>query len=127
MKTKILVVDDFQIIRELLKSTLSIKGYEITTANNGKEALNVLNEVHDPYDLIISDYNMPEMNGYELLKQIRINPIYQYKPFILLTTEKDPQKMRDAKNAGVTAWIGKPYKLDAFLAQIKYVINKSKN
>lgn len=125
MKNRILVVDDFKIIRELLKSTLNIKGYEINTVSNGKEALEAINEEGSSYDLIISDYNMPEMNGYELLKNVRQNEAYKNKPFFLLSTEKDPEKMKQAKAAGLTAWIGKPYKLDAFLAQIKYAVNKS--
>jgi two-component system chemotaxis response regulator CheY len=124
MKNKILVVDDFQIIREMLKSTLSLKGYEINTASNGKEAIQILSESPDGYDLVLSDYNMPEMNGYELLKSIRQSPELKNTPFILLTTEADPEKMKSAKNAGLTAWVKKPYKLDAFLSQIAYAIQK---
>lgn len=124
MKNKILVVDDFQIIREMLKSTLSLKGYEINTASNGKEAIQLLSESPDGYDLVLSDYNMPEMNGYELLKSVRQTPELKNKPFILLTTESDPEKMKSAKKAGLTAWVKKPYKLDAFLSQIAYAIQK---
>lgn len=122
MKNRILVVDDFQGIREILSNTLKRKGYEIHTASNGKEAIEILASEPNSYDLVLSDYNMPEMNGYELLKNVRKTPELKNKPFILLTTEADPEKMKSAKNAGLTAWVKKPYKLDAFLSQIAYAI-----
>lgn len=124
MKNKILIVDDFQGIRELLGSTLTRKGYEIEMAENGKKAMEILAQQPTDYDLVLSDYNMPIMNGYELLQSVRQNPALKNKPFILLTTESDPEKMKSAKNAGLTAWVKKPYKLDAFLSQIAYAIQK---
>lgn len=123
MKKTILVVDDFASIRQFVCETLERKGYSTLGATNGNEALTVLSENSNTVDLVLTDYNMPECTGFELLKKIKENPSVAKVPVIFLTTESSPEKMRSAKEAGLAAWIKKPYRAETFFAQIDNVIN----
>ncbi len=122
MKKKILVVDDFASIRDFVCETLQRKGYDTLGAANGNEAYNLLTDKAG-VDLVLTDYNMPECTGIELLKKIKSNPTVAGVPVIFLTTESSPDKMRAAKDAGLSAWIKKPYRAETFFAQIENAIN----
>lgn len=116
MKT-ILVVDDFSSIQKFLCDTLEKKGYKTLGASDGNAAYSLLAE--NKVDLVLSDYNMPNCTGMELLNKIKSNDKTAHIPVIFLTTETNPQKMQAAKLAGLFAWIRKPYHADAFFAQIE--------
>ena len=118
MKKTILVVDDFASIRDFVCDTLQRKGYETLGAANGNDAYKVLTERAD-VNLVLTDYNMPDCTGFELLKKIKENPKVTKVPVIFLTTESNPEKMRSAKEAGLSAWIKKPYRSETFFAQIE--------
>ncbi len=122
MSKTILVVDDFGSIRDFLCKTLNQKGYKTLSAVNGKEAFETLEQDLEKIDLILTDFNMPEMNGMELLKKIRSTAATKEKPVIFLTTESEPTKMREAKELGLSAWVTKPYKLSNFLSRIEYAL-----
>lgn len=122
MKHTILVVDDFASIRDFVCETLQRKGYQTLGAANGNEAYKVLTETED-VNLVLTDYNMPDCTGYELLKKIKDNPTVSKVPVIFLTTESNPDKMRSAKEAGLTAWIKKPYRSETFFAQIENALS----
>lgn len=119
MKKTILVVDDFASIRDFVCDTLQRKGYETLGAANGNEAYQVLTERASDVNLVLTDYNMPDCTGFELLKKIKDNPLVTKVPVIFLTTESNPDKMRSAKEAGLSAWIKKPYRSETFFAQIE--------
>jgi CheY-like chemotaxis protein len=119
MKKTILVVDDFASIRDFVCDTLQRKGYETLGAANGNEAYKVLTERAGDVNLVLTDYNMPDCTGFELLKKIKENPSVTKVPVVFLTTESNPDKMRSAKEAGLTAWIKKPYRSETFFAQIE--------
>ena len=119
MKKTILVVDDFASIRDFVCDTLQRKGYETLGAANGNEAYKVLTEQATNVNLVLTDYNMPDCTGFELLKKIKENPTVTNVPVIFLTTESNPDKMRSAKEAGLSAWIKKPYRSETFFAQIE--------
>jgi CheY-like chemotaxis protein len=119
MKQTILVVDDFASIRDFVCETLQRKGYQTLGAANGNEAYKVLTEKTEDVALVLTDYNMPDCTGFELLKRIKENPVVASVPVIFLTTESNPDKMRSAKEAGLTAWIKKPYRSETFFAQIE--------
>ena len=119
MKKTILVVDDFASIRDFVCENLQRKGYETLGAANGNEAYKVLTEHTGGVNLVLTDYNMPDCTGFELLKKIKENPALAKVPVIFLTTESNPEKMRSAKDAGLTAWIKKPYRSETFFAQIE--------
>ena len=122
-KRKILVVDDLDAIRDIVSARLRIKGFEITKATDGVEALAILEDQPDGFDLILSDYDMPNMDGLELLKKVRAIPALKDKPFIMLTSRTEPEKMKAAKEIGLSAWVKKPFKADAFLSQINYALS----
>jgi CheY-like chemotaxis protein len=123
MKEKILVVEDFASIRTFVCETLSRKGYETIGAANSKEALAILDEKGDGISLVLTDYNMPDGTGYELLKKIKSNPITAKIPVIFLTTESSPDKMKLAKEAGLSAWVKKPYRAENFFDQIQRAVS----
>jgi two-component system chemotaxis response regulator CheY len=125
MKKTILVVDDFTSIRKFVCEMLEKKGYDTLGAGNGNEAFNILVQHAGNVNLVLTDYNMPDCTGYELLKRIKKNPEVANVPVIFLTTELNTEKMKNAKDAGLAAWIKKPYKQDAFFAQIETSINKT--
>lgn len=120
MKT-ILVVDDFTSIREFVCETLQRKGYKTVGASGGREALTKLQE-NKNIDLVLSDYNMPDSTGFELLNNIKKNPMVSKVPVVFLTTESDPEKMRKAREAGLSAWIKKPYRSETFFSTIERAI-----
>jgi len=120
MNKKILFVDDSESIREIVNFTLTREGYEVTLSSNGKEALNYLNGTE--YNLIITDLYMPEMNGIELIKEIRKKPEYKYTPILFLSTESQLDKKMEAKEAGATGWIVKPFVPAKLIEAINKVI-----
>jgi two-component system chemotaxis response regulator CheY len=125
MKKTILVVDDFTSIRKFVCEMLERKGYDTLGAGNGNEAFNMLVEHAGQINLVLTDYNMPDCTGYELLKRIKKTPDVSAVPVIFLTTELSADKMKSAKDAGLSAWIKKPYKSDTFFTQIETTINRA--
>jgi len=121
MKKTILVVDDFASIRDFVCETLQRKGYDTLGAANGNQAYQMLADKPE-VNLVLTDYNMPECTGFELLKKIKANPEIAKVPVVFLTTESSPDKMRAAKEAGLCAWIKKPYRAETFFAQIENAI-----
>ncbi|MBE9468752.1 MAG: response regulator [Bacteroidetes bacterium] len=107
MSKKILIVDDSESIREIVNFTLANAGHDVVKAIDGEDALTFLNG--DKYDLIITDLHMPNMNGIELIKKVRESDPYKYTPILFLTTESQAEKKMEAKNAGATGWIVKPF------------------
>ncbi|HEY8936735.1 MAG TPA: response regulator [Cyclobacteriaceae bacterium] len=123
MKKTILVVEDFESIRNFVRDTLEKKGYATIGAVDGNEAFEVLTDNINTIDLVLSDYNMPKCTGIELLHKIKANSATSAIPVMFLTTESDPTKMRLAKEAGLSAWVRKPYKAESFFAQIENIIS----
>ncbi len=122
MGKHILIVDDSESIRELVSLTLSTEGYKLTIAINGKDALDKLVSSEEKIDMILSDLNMPVMDGIGFLKQVRLDEKYKFIPFIMLTTETLENKKIEAKQAGATGWIIKPFVKDKLLAVIQKVL-----
>lgn len=104
---KVLTVDDSATMRDMVCHTLRDAGYEAVEAEDGTKALDVLNSTH--VDLIITDLNMPNMDGFTLIESARAHPQYKYTPILMLTTESDMQKKERGKAAGATGWVVKPF------------------
>lgn len=119
MKT-IMTVDDSASLRQMVSLVLRGGGYEVIEARDGVDALSKLNG--RDIDLVLSDINMPKMDGIELTRQLRAIPQYKFVPVVLLTTESHPEKKQEGKAAGATAWIVKPFNPEQLLAVVKKVV-----
>lgn len=117
---KILAVDDSLSIRKSLSFILSQEGYEVVEAEDGVDALEKAQA--EKFALIITDINMPRMDGIELTKQIRQTQGYKFTPIIALTTENQQEKMEEGKAAGATGWIVKPFTSEKLLAVVKKIV-----
>ncbi|MFW9987098.1 MAG: response regulator [Candidatus Odinarchaeota archaeon] len=117
-KSVILIVDDNEDILFNLKILLENKGYEVKSAINGKIALNILSELRNPPDLIISDIMMPQMNGYEFFSAVSDNPQWNRIPFLFLTAKSTPEDIRLGKILGIDDYITKPFKKEDLFAII---------
>ncbi len=120
MSKYIMIVDDSATIRQTVKLILIKSGYEIIEANDGKDALNKLNgkKVH----LIISDVNMPNMDGIALLKEIKKTASHKFVPIMMLTTELQKTKVQEGKLAGAKAWLVKPFRPEQLLSAVNKLI-----
>lgn len=118
--TKILAVDDSISIRQMVSHTLKDAGFDVETANDGQDAL--IKALRTKFDVIISDVNMPNMGGFELVKAIRGNPQYKFIPILMLTTETSTEKKQEGKQAGATGWIVKPFNPDTLLKTLQRVL-----
>ncbi|WP_054029675.1 response regulator [Desulfatitalea tepidiphila] len=120
MSKKIMTVDDSASVRQMVSFTLKGAGYEVSEAQDGRDALNKLNGAG--VQMVITDLNMPNMNGLELIKALRAKPECKFMPIVFLTTESQAEKKNEAKAAGATGWIVKPFKPDQLLAVVKKVL-----
>jgi two-component system chemotaxis response regulator CheY len=120
MAKTILSVDDSASIRQMVKLTLSGAGYEVVQAGDGAEGL--AKAQSSQVDLVVTDLNMPVMNGLGLIRELRKLPNYKGVPIIFLTTESDAAMKAEAKAAGATGWITKPFQQEQLVAVVKKVL-----
>lgn len=120
MKRKVMAVDDSSAIRQMVRATLETAGYEVVEASDGTEALEYA-RTHQ-VDLVITDVNMPCMDGITLVRQLRCLSSYRLTPLLLLTTESRPERKIEGKKAGATGWIVKPFNPDQLIATIGRVL-----
>ncbi|MEY4916332.1 MAG: hypothetical protein RL616_245 [Verrucomicrobiota bacterium] len=120
MGKSIITVDDSSTMRRMVSFTLKSAGYDVLEAGDGADALKLLKS--RPVDMVISDINMPNMDGITLTKQLRGIPHYTRTPIILLTTESDPTKKNEGRSAGATGWIVKPFSQEQLLAVVAKVL-----
>lgn len=120
MKKTIIIVDDSNSIRNLVEFTLSNAGFQVVSATNGKEALELFNgqTIH----LLLTDLHMPIMSGMELIAEVRKLEEYKYMPILFLTTETQVSIKKEAKELGATGWIVKPFNGDKLINTIRKVI-----
>jgi len=116
----ILAVDDSISIRQMVALALNRGGYQVVSAQDGNDGLAKARATHA--DMVITDLNMPGMNGIALIREIRKLPSYTGVPIIFLTTESDAALKAEAKAAGATGWIVKPFEGDQLLAAVRKVI-----
>ena len=117
---KILAVDDSASMRQMVSFTLKGAGYEVEQATDGVEALALAKSAQ--FDLVLSDVNMPNMDGLTLTKELRSLPDYKFTPILVLTTEAGSDKKMEGKTAGATGWIVKPFNPDQLLNTVKRVM-----
>jgi len=117
---RILAVDDSASMRQMVSFTLKGAGHDVLEASDGEEALGLANK--GPVDLVISDVNMPNMDGITLISELRKLDTYKFTPILMLTTESSGDKKSEGKAAGATGWIVKPFNPDQLIATIKKVL-----
>jgi two-component system chemotaxis response regulator CheY len=108
-------------MRQMVGVTLKSAGYEVLEACDGREALNIAKE-QAPVDLVITDINMPNMDGLTLVRELRMLPHYRGVPLLVLTTEASAEKKLEGKAAGATGWVVKPFSPDRLLATIARIV-----
>ena len=119
MSKTILTVDDSASVRQMVGFTLKTAGYNVVEATDGVDALARL---QGPVHLVLTDLNMPRMDGIELVKRIRAHALYKYVPIVLLTTESQESKKQAGRAAGASGWIVKPFQAQQLLAVVKKVL-----
>lgn len=120
MAKTILSVDDSASVRQMVKLTLTGAGYQVIQANDGMEGLTKAKS--SQVDMVMTDLNMPVMNGLALIKELRQLPAYKGVPILFLTTESDAGLKAEAKAAGATGWITKPFQQEQLIAVVKKVL-----
>jgi two-component system, chemotaxis family, chemotaxis protein CheY len=120
MPKKILIVDDSAAIRQSISFILRQEGYDTVEAQDGLEALTMLGSI-GALDLIITDVNMPNLDGIGFIKKAREIQAYKFTPILVLTTESQGSKMNEGKEAGATGWIVKPFNADKLLGIVRKV------
>jgi two-component system chemotaxis response regulator CheY len=119
MAKRILTIDDSKTMRDMLMLTLAEAGFEVIQAVDGQHGLDVLGD--ERVDVIITDINMPILDGYGVIRNLRKNPVHKATPILVLTTESDAEKKVIAREAGATGWMVKPFDPDRLIATIRKV------
>ena len=119
MTKRILTVDDSASMRMLLKASLTKQGFDVETADDGEHGFGRMRELNP--DLLITDINMPKMDGFELIEAVRGVPEFGDPPILVLSTEFSDDKKARARSAGATGWITKPFDPDKLGAAIRRV------
>lgn len=120
MTKVILTVDDSRTMRDMLKLALTGAGHSVIQADDGVNGIQALEDAGH-VDLIITDINMPRLDGFGLIDQVRRNPKNRVIPILVLTTETEPAKKQRAREAGATGWIIKPFDAEKLLAAVRRV------
>ncbi|TWB15270.1 two-component system chemotaxis response regulator CheY [Nitrospirillum amazonense] len=120
MAKTVLSVDDSSSVRQMVKLTLSGAGYDVVQASDGAEGLAKAKDT--VVDLVVTDLNMPVMNGLDLIRALRQLPAYRGVPILFLTTESDADMKQAAKAAGATGWITKPFQQEQLVAVVRKVL-----
>lgn len=124
-KTRVLVVDDMMTMRKLVKKSLMEIGFsDIIEANDGAVAWEALNNSPTPVGLIVSDWNMPNCTGLDLLKRVR-GSRFKDLPFLLVTAEAEAKQISEAIAAGVSGYVVKPFEVSMLKTQLESVSKRS--
>ncbi len=116
----VMIVDDSETVRQVLELTLVNAGYTVIEAVDGMEALKKL--PNQQIDMMITDLNMPGMDGLELIEKIRQNADCRFTPIVMLTTESSEDKKKAGKAAGASGWVVKPFKPEQLLKVVKMIL-----
>lgn len=120
MSARLLIVDDSTSMRQMVAFALSSGGFTVEQAEDGQAALDIARGQR--FDAVVTDVNMPRMDGIELIRQLRQLPTYKFTPLLMLTTESTPEKKMEGKSAGATGWLIKPFNPDQLVTTIKRVL-----
>jgi two-component system chemotaxis response regulator CheY len=116
---RILTIDDSKTMRDMLMLTLADAGFDVIQAVDGKDGIDMLER--ENVDVVITDINMPRMDGYEVVRQLRARPEHKTTPILVLTTESEAEKKNIAREAGATGWLVKPFDPERLIATVRKV------
>ena len=116
----VLAVDDSSTVREVLRTTLENEGYQFVLAADGQEAISKLTSIKA--DMVVTDLNMPKMNGIALIRAIRSQPDCRFLPILMLTSENQMKLREEGKVAGASCWLNKPFKPENLLSVIQMIL-----
>jgi two-component system chemotaxis response regulator CheY len=116
---RILTIDDSKTMRDMLMLTLVDAGFDVIQAVDGKDGIDMLER--ENVDVVITDINMPRMDGYEVVRQLRLRPEHKTTPILVLTTESEAEKKNIARAAGATGWLVKPFDPERLIATVRKV------
>jgi two-component system chemotaxis response regulator CheY len=116
-----LIVDDSRTMRQMVAFTLTNAGFTVVEAEDGKDAVNKVSG-GAKMDIVVTDLNMPEMDGIALIKELRKMSAFKFTPILMLTTESAMEKKKEGKEAGATGWIVKPFNPEVLLKTIAKVL-----
>lgn len=119
MGKKVLIIDDSASIRKSISYVLSQEGFEVAEAEDGKDGLAKAGK--NNFELIVTDINMPNLDGIGFIQEVRKNQVYKFVPIIVLTTENQKSRMQEGKAAGATGWIVKPFSADKLISVVKKI------
>lgn len=119
MAKHVMAVDDSKTMREMVSFTLKSAGFQVSEAVDGAAALSVLKSVK--VDAVVTDLNMPNLDGVALIRALRSDPRYKTTPILMLTTESDPAKKSLGKDAGATGWLVKPFNPEKLVETLRKV------
>ncbi|WP_323993099.1 MULTISPECIES: response regulator [Nguyenibacter] len=118
---RVLTIDDSRTMQGMLRKALEEAGCDVIQGADGVDGLDVLRGADPPPNVVITDINMPRMDGFEVIETIRTMNQFKHLPIIVLTTESDPEKKARARTAGATGWIVKPFSSESLVAAIRRV------
>ena len=122
MPKTVLIVDDSASMRQLIAFTIKDAGYDVLLAENGRDALEKMSPVK--IDMVITDLNMPEMDGITFIRELRGKADYQFVPIIMLTTEAQEAKKQEGRAAGASGWIVKPFSPSQLMDVVKKFVKE---
>jgi len=120
VSAQLLIVDDSTSMRQMVAFALSTGGYSVSEAEDGQAALDIAKSRR--FDAVVTDVNMPRMDGIELIRHLRQLPDYKFTPLLMLTTESGTDKKMEGKAAGATGWLVKPFDPEQLLATVRKVL-----
>ncbi|MDT8442663.1 MAG: response regulator [Desulfuromonadales bacterium] len=121
MSKCVLIVDDSETVRQVLQMTLTNAGYDVIEAVDGEDAIEKLTNASS-VNMLITDLNMPNMDGLQLIQQVRKERNHRFMPIVMLTTESSEEKKQAGRDAGASGWIVKPFKPEQLLKVVKMVL-----
>jgi two-component system, chemotaxis family, chemotaxis protein CheY len=121
MSRRILVVDDSPTLRRLAANTLRAAGYDVIEAEHGQEGLDRLQQEVSEIHAVVTDLNMPIMDGLTLTERVRTNPATSAMPVLMVTTEASPEMRKKGRAAGATGWITKPYNPKKLVSSVRRI------
>jgi two-component system chemotaxis response regulator CheY len=122
MSKTFLIVDDSASMRQLIAFTIKDAGYDVLLAENGRDALEKMQKTN--VDMVITDLNMPEMDGITFIRELRTKTNYKFVPIVMLTTEAQEAKKQEGRAAGASGWIVKPFSPTQLMGVVKKFMNE---